>query len=655
MINVKQRANIEGLRGIAVLLVVFFHSGLKIAEGGYIGVDIFFVTSGYLITKTIVDNFDNQSFSLLQFYERRFQRIIPAAIFVIIITGSIGLIFLLPEELRDLGTSIRSALILRSNTWAANSIDYFGISTEFKPLVHLWSLSIELQFYVLFPILLSLFLYLNIRKLFLASIFIAIIALIYFATIHVSETPTKDYFSSIMRSWELLLGALLCLSNIDYYLSSKKPAISNYFPGIGLFLIFISLYIVNQNSQFPGIIALLPCLGSAMILLSGDDSETIFNSILSNKALCKIGVISYSLYLIHQPLFAYFRILNGRRTSDLESILLIAASILFSTIIWALIEKPSQHRSKKRLILTYSLIIPCWFIIMFIAHQAQNQKLTQFHLRTNVAKILNFRYDNNPRLNECRTDVGIINPTKACTYGDSKLPAAAIWGDSHVDQLVMPLAREFNKFGYSIIEFSIAGCPPILDVEPTSKTNCKKNTQAILTYLINNKKIEHIFLQAYWVGYIDDGLISKDTYKFKKIKHSFKKLVSSLTHAGKIVHIIYPTPKMKVDPPLYLARIALIYPKKTLPYVKISNADFLNQSKLSIKLLDDVSMELSVDTIQPAQALYDPKSLNFYANNFKKVYYRDDNHLSVTGASKIAPLIAQKAFGHIMKMTRNTA
>lgn len=661
MSSIKQRADIEGLRGIAVLAVVFFHSGLKFAAGGYIGVDVFFVISGYLISKSIIDSFDNQGFSLLKFYERRFRRIIPTAIAVIIITGALGLICLLPEELIELATSIHSALLLRSNILAANSIDYFGIATEFKPLIHFWSLSIELQFYLLFPILLSFFLYFNMRKLFSTSVFIMIIALLFFTTLYISNNPAKYYFSSIMRAWELLLGAMLCLSNIDDFVASKNLAIINYLPALGLLLIFISFCIVNQASHFPGSLALLPCAGGALILLvdSSRTSSLFSNSILSNRLLRAIGVISFSLYLVHQPIFAYFRILNGRKSSDLESMILIGISIIFSIIVYILIERPSQSTNKKSRATLYFFTISSWFLILIFACQTQNKELPQFNLESNVAKFLNFRYDNNPRLDECRTDQRIIDPTKACLYGDKNLPGIAIWGDSHVDQIVAALADEFNKYGYSIKEFSIAGCPPLLDIEPIGvNRNCSKNAEIILSYLIDNKKIQHVFLYAYWIGYIDDGLImpnASEANRMKSIKNSFETLVSTLTRSGKTVHLIYPVPKMKVDPPLYLARLALMYPGKKLPYIKISNTDYLNQAKRSINLLDEISREFQLNTIQPVKALYDAKSFSFYANNFENVYYRDDNHLSLTGGFKVAALIAQQAFSTSHRLTQRTA
>ena len=645
----KYRPEIEGLRGIAILAVVFFHSKIKFTSGGYIGVDVFFVLSGFLITLSIKNSIENNTFSILKFYKKRILRILPASLTVLIIAGAIGLWILFPEELNELSENIYYFLTFRANSWAKNSINYFGIAVEYKPLIHYWTLSIELQFYLIFPLIFNYFFSRQKHSLLrLICFFIFLSSFIYAATT-VGNSSINGYFSTLMRLWEFMFGVNLFLYSGMQYTKSVKLRIQNYFTGIGIFLVIISVFIFNPRSDFPGSAALIPCSGTALVLAFGN-KKTFFNKCLSTPALSFFGRISFSLYLIHQPVFAFYRIWQGRGTNPLECFLLIILSIILSTILWVTIEKPAQKKNQQFAIVKNFSFSALFIFVLIFSYKGTKQDLPQFITETNVEKYLKYRYDNNPKVKECRN---VTDPSKACIYGDPELPRVVLWGDSHADQIIVPLSQEFEKYGYSTMEFVMTGCPPILNV---SKANggggCGKYSSRILEFIKNNYEIKHVFLFSYWTGYIDDHLIVPDRNikrisEIEFIKDSFGAVIKQLLISGKKVHIIYPVPRMRVDPPLFLARRELMYPGKAHPIITLTRKEFQMQSYNAIKLIDAIVDEFNIDAIHIAQYLFDEESSTYHANDSHSVFYRDDNHLSVTGAYKIAKPIALKVFGQL--------
>ena len=650
-VDLKFRKDIDGLRGIAVLAVVLFHSGLEFASGGYIGVDVFFVISGFLITQSIQSNINKNRFSVLKFYERRILRIFPAAITVLIVTGFFGFNILFPEELKELLESIFYFLQFRSNFWASESISYFGISTEFKPLIHLWSLSIELQFYVFLPLILSPFLLRNKRN----TLIIICLALLTFsflyAHLYVGENINKGYFSSLMRVWQFALGVTLRLVIVHRNRSGMGLAFKDFLTGCGILMVVISVYIFDQRSNFPGIRALLPCIGAVLILAFGDE-RTFFGKCLSTFWLRSIGIVSFSLYLVHQPIFAYYRVINGRKLESVESVFLILVSLIVAGVLYFLIEKPFQSRSKLLKIFSHSYVFFLFSLTCIVSYKGINGDLTKHNITAEVSELLKFRYDNNPRLRECRVSNRAMVPRQACLYGDPSLPQVALWGDSHADQLVFPLSQEFNKYGHSILEFSIAGCPPIINIKsPQGHRFCSENAKVILEYLSNNDEIEHVFLHAYWIGYLDKNLIfpekedGNNLSDLELLELSFKTVLKTLIESGKKVHLIYPVPQMKVNPPLFLARNKLLAHSSNQVIIGLTQSEFETQSKQSIRFLDEAIEGLTINSIYINDFLFDTKSSKYIAVNGKSILYRDDNHLSLTGAGYISKPIALKAFG----------
>ncbi|WP_286239404.1 acyltransferase family protein [Neptuniibacter halophilus] len=622
--------------------VVFFHAGFDWAEGGYAGVDIFFVLSGFLITNSILQGVNKGQFSLFDFYTRRFFRIIPATIAVIAITFIFANYILFPEEMKDLAESALAFFQLKSNFWAANSIGYFDIGVEYKPFVHFWSLSVELQFYLVFPLLIIFVLRKGGDAISLLIFVLIFLLSLTYASISVYVDQNESYFSTVMRAWQFCLGIMVSIylnkTSWNRHISSKVILIASYV------LIVISFYFFDSESRFPGLNALLPCIATALIIILGGSEKKKENVIINS--LVYVGRTSFSIYLVHQPIFSIYRTILSRDFNLIEQILAVVISLIAGFFLFHLVEERFKYRgSLGHKVVRSTLVISLNVFLCAWAFNFYHKPSEDYIYSDQVAEFLSFRYDNNPRVAECRVSNRVINPEDACVYGGADLNKVAIWGDSHVDQLVFPLSKDLEKRGYSLVEFSIAGCPPITDIKsPSGVRRCSENSKAILAHLISNKEINYVILHAYWTGYFDKNLIF-NTSESKSIDESFRFVISSLLQAGKKVYVIDPVPNMNVNPPLYMARHARFRDTIDIAYPSLTVDEFRNQSLKAMKFLESSSFGLPVDRIDIAQMLFNSADEAYLSGKDGIIFYRDDNHLSVSGASYISDLLTTRILG----------
>ena len=342
-LNTEYRTEIDGLRALAVLPVISFHAGFDIFSGGFVGVDIFFVISGYLITTIIIKDLDNNTFSFKKFYERRARRIFPALIFVILISSIISFIFLTRSELASYFKSVVATLLFFSNFYFYKTTPYFRSESDLEPLLHTWSLSIEEQFYIIFPITLLLFHKFFKRYIFLMLIFGFAASLFICQFLALKTGGTLNFYFTFSRVWELALGAI-CAYMIIYKNLSFSIFIKNLFSIAGIILIVFSIFFFNRQTVFPSFYTLVPTIGSALIILFAS-KETLVNKILSIKFFVSIGLISYSLYLWHQPLLAFGRIFFDD-LSIIHKLILIFLAVLMSIFSYFFIETTFRDKNK---------------------------------------------------------------------------------------------------------------------------------------------------------------------------------------------------------------------------------------------------------------------------------------------------------------------
>jgi peptidoglycan/LPS O-acetylase OafA/YrhL len=358
----KYRREIDGLRALAVIPVILFHAGLQTFSGGFIGVDVFFVISGYLITSIIVYDLRQDKFSLVRFYERRARRILPALYLVMGVTSVFAYKWMLPDELKNYGQSVFATTLFSNNILLAITANYWSLKSEFKPLLHTWSLGVEEQYYVLFPLLLMLGWKLF-RKHLAAVLAVAAILSFAAASFGLFKNPDYTFYLLPTRAWEILIGALAA-----FYLIEKKAADSNYLlsellGGIGFCLIAASVFIMGRDSGYHGIFYLaVPTLGTVLIILFSSE-KTVVGKILGWGPMVGIGLISYSAYLWHQPLFSMMRVYSKERPGIAAYSILSVLTFILAYISWRFIETPCRNREKvsRKQIFSFALVLSVVF------------------------------------------------------------------------------------------------------------------------------------------------------------------------------------------------------------------------------------------------------------------------------------------------------
>ena len=370
----KYRAEIDGLRAIAVLSVIFYHAGFSFFQGGYVGVDVFFVISGFLITSIMLNELDCNSFSILHFYEKRARRILPALFFVLFVSVPFAWLILEATDLESFFKSLNAIPLFMANHFFWKDVDYFAVASELKPLIHTWSLAVEEQYYLLFPIL---FLLLgrkrNGRKYVLRTlVFLALLSLVYSQALS-SINVSKNFFLLPTRFWEIAIGSLIAFFPQGF--SNVKIIKKQFLAGFGFFLILFSIFIFTKDTPMPSLYALVPTAGTAFVILYAT-TETFVGKMLSNKMLVGVGLVSYSAYLWHQPIFAFSRYFLGQHDLGIATTgSLILLSMILAWFSWKYIEAPFRNKInfKRPLIFKLSIATSLFFIFFgFVFSKAFN-------------------------------------------------------------------------------------------------------------------------------------------------------------------------------------------------------------------------------------------------------------------------------------------
>ncbi len=360
----KYRRDIDGLRAFAVLPVILSHTGIEIFNGGFVGVDIFFVISGYLITTIILDELETGEFKIINFYERRARRILPALFVVILISTMVGYLLLMPDEYKNLGQSLVATSLFSNNILLGITSGYWDLASEFKPLLHTWSLGVEEQYYVFAPIFLLITWKLNkkIIPLILLGMFITSIL---FAIWFTSTLSGWAFYILPTRAWELAVGgitAVIIRSRLNIY--NINILLSNILSLLGFTLIIISVFIFNETTPTPSYPLLIPTLG-AVLIITFSQPKTVIYHVLSHRWMVFTGLISYSLYLWHQPVFAYLRIFSIEKPSGIDFLALIPVIFLLSYLTWRYIESPFRKKNlmDRKTIFVFSILGSFIFVI----------------------------------------------------------------------------------------------------------------------------------------------------------------------------------------------------------------------------------------------------------------------------------------------------
>ena len=464
----RYRPEIDGLRAIAVIPVIFFHAGFEWFSGGFVGVDIFFVISGYLITTIILSEMDQGKFSLANFYERRARRILPALFFVMISCIPFAWMWMSPADLDDFSQSLIAVSTFTSNFLFWKESGYFDTAVDLKPLLHTWSLAVEEQYYVLFPLFMMLIW--RIGKQWII-VLLAVIAVLSLSLAHwgAYTNPTPTFFLLPTRGWELLLGSFVAFFYNRFKYINLNPLVCQVFSLIGFILIAYAIFRYDKNTPFPSLYALAPTIGATLII-TFTTQKTLLYKVLSSRLFVFIGLISYSAYLWHQPMFAFAKHKFFPEPSSWLMVSLTVISFLFAFVTWKYIETPFRRGKavKTKQIVVFSIVCSSIFVtIGIVGHKKDGFEDYFLENRLNVEqretflllkKSLKFERVDDGACNFWNKQISteLLNRIDQCFAKHGQ--AVIVLGDSHAVNLYNIIAK--TKIYPFLIGISQGGCRP---------------------------------------------------------------------------------------------------------------------------------------------------------------------------------------------------
>ena len=558
------RPDIDGLRAIAVLAVIGFHAFPAWIRGGFVGVDVFFVISGYLISTILLTGMERGSFRFSQFYIRRIRRIFPALIVVLLACMVAGWLVLFSVEYKALGKHVAGSAAFVSNFVLWNEAGYFDKAAATKPLLHIWSLGIEEQFYIVWPLLLFV-----VWKRKAATLALLLLLLIVSFTFNVlSSDPVADFYSPLTRFWELMAGAVLAYLSLHWedlagiFRKLPRPAIqiigAGTAPGsmtcnitavVGVLLIVAAVFTVDETKKFPGWWALLPVVGTYLMIASGPHAW-INNKLLATRGLVAIGLISYPLYLWHWPLLSFIRIVNGTAPSPAAAALVILLSFALAWLTYLLVEKPLRF-GKSAPVKAAALLVVMAAIgsVGYFTYARGGFAFRNPGAEDLVAAAQDFEHAE-------EDEVALGNPSAEQTI---------LVGDSTMEQYI-PRVRELIAQGTidlkrNRIIFDVhGGCPPIPDIARDQNPACAPFVDKVLATL-DGDKVKTVALTAFWTNHLTDAeyyLRSDPSKVFLRDSEAaqdralgnFAALISHLVDAGKRVFVLLETPSSNAYDPI---------------------------------------------------------------------------------------------------------
>ncbi|KQR72927.1 acyltransferase family protein [Rhizobium sp. Leaf341] len=650
--HLQYRADLDGLRALAILPVVLFHADIPLFRGGFVGVDVFFVLSGYFMAKIILSDLAAGTFSFADFYIRRIRRIIPALFTMMAITAVFAWFRLMPQEFRYFGDSVRAAALFSANILFRQESGYFDISAEMKPLLHTWSLSMEEQFYILFPI--SLLLVFTYARRFLLHITGALILISFAACLWATgHSPEKAFFLLHFRVWELLIGALVAFAPRPAY--SERMA--TFLSAAGLAAILAAIFLYSSTTPFPGPFAAVPVLGAALVVHAGATSW-FPAGILTNRVAVFIGRISYSLYLWHWPIIVFYRYETGHHLTLSDSVLVVVLSFVCASLSWRFIEQPARYSPifrSRRLVLSLlgtTMAAAAGFGVLVTRYDGLPQRLP-----ADVFALYSATYDQSPFFApKCFTDTdgqglqtqsireGAVCPMGAPSGG---APRFIVWGDSHAAAIAPAIDAAARKAGLSGLFVARASCPPLPDAvfgPERVVERCRETLSATLS-LIERTKAPYVFLVGYWPKYVHRTELAGEGVFFNTseplllpdwsapVRDSLRATIGALTKQGTRTILVQDVPEMGVKVPEALARAKMTGESSDF---SLPLGYTLQRQKLARDMLTELARETGALIVDPFTALCDEARCHPVAAG--NILYRDGDHLSLTGAMYLAPL-----------------
>ncbi len=622
------RHDIQGLRALAILSVLLYHLAPNLLPGGFVGVDIFFVISGFVITATIRRQQYAGTFSIAGFYRKRIRRILPPLFLMMAAVLLVGWFLFPPYWYLQLAKSALATTVFGANFFFLRNTGYFDLSSTSLPLLHTWSLAVEEQFYLGFPLLLLLLQRYLPRRIVAALSLLALGSLalsIYLVHPH----PFAAFYLAPSRAWELLLGAVLALRPPPRNL---QPSLLTAASATGIALTAASFFLLQPDSPFPGVAALAPCLGAALLLYTGILPGSPLTRLLSIPPLVFVGNISYALYLWHWPILVFLRTTAPISWQANPPLLLLSAALAAfaaASLSWYLLERPLLQSPLPR--------YP-WFRLAFAASSislALTAALVLLHgipgrFPAPAQTIFATSNDFNPRRSVCEGDETHRIPyDQTCLYGaPNTTPDTAIFSDSQGAELAWALGERFTPLRRSLLGITTSACPPSTSIAGSRSPQCALHNAETLQRLITDSRIHTAILAASYRG--------RDSYTKAMLLAGLADTLRQLLAANKHVILVYPIPHQDFDPPSVLGMAWLR--REPMETLGLPTNRFLATNQEALTFLDALPSYPALTRVYPHQLLCTNGLCRVYSPQWGFLYM-DHGHLSIAGARMIAQAI----------------
>tara|TARA_B110000483_G_scaffold138076_1_gene165081 strand:- start:531 stop:2435 length:1905 start_codon:yes stop_codon:yes gene_type:complete len=625
------RAEIDGLRALAVLPVILFHAGFEWFSGGFIGVDVFFVISGYLITTIIISELAEGKFSIVNFYERRARRILPALFFVMAACLPFAWLWLPPPDLFNFGKSLVAVSTFSSNILFWWESGYFDTAAELKPLLHTWSLAVEEQYYILFPVFLMLTWRLGIKTILilLSIVFLISLGLAVWGTQYATHPKiiSGAFFLLPTRGWELLIGVFAAFY-LKHNTHLKSHTANQILSLLGFGMIAYSIIAFDKTTPFPSLYALIPTIGTGLLILCAVP-KTFVHRLLSLKYIVGIGLISYSAYLWHQPLLAFARHTVVDDVAELYLIILCITSLLMAWLSWRFVEKPFRNRiqTSRKFIFTFAVTGMIIFTSIGIYIQQKNGFFDYFVEQNSEITYGDIGHDefhkyikenyvpcsDKELYEKAEYWYGLIR----CQQSSNNNPTVAVFGDSHAEHLFLGLDAHSD---YEYIYLNRTG----------DAFSEEESHQYLIDYIINNKEIKTVIYSIYW--HVKYARLGESALKDKLLN-----TINLFTNANKNLILVADVPDFMFD-----AKSCYFVAKfnKEKTKCEISFSKFQAQRKY-LPLLKKIALDFNLELIDPSILFCDDQKCSMLRG--QTILYRDDNHLNLPASRFVGEFIVRNS------------
>jgi len=650
----KYRAEIDGLRALAVLPVILFHAGFEWFSGGFVGVDVFFVISGYLITTIIISEMAESKFSIVNFYERRARRILPALFFVMAACLPFAWLWLTPTDLKDFGQSLAAVSTFSSNILFWWESGYFDTAAELKPLLHTWSLAVEEQYYILFPVFLMLTWRLGIKTILILLSIVFLISL-GVAVWGAYNTISAAFYLLPTRGWELLIGVFAAFY-LKYNTHLKSHAVNQMLSLLGFGMIAYSIIAFDKTTPFPSLYALIPTIGTGLLILCAVP-KTFVHRLLSLKYIVGIGLISYSAYLWHQPLLAFAKLRELVELSELHLIILCIISFLMAWFTWRFVEKPFRSRTNISRSFIFRFSIIGTFIFSLIG--------TYFHFSNGALNRLSDEEQNSLQSMRRSAEENCKDEMIRCLENmrNKNNKSLLLIGDSNADHFSVGLRELAEGRSYNYVQLTLGGCMPLAKFYRLDRSNqindrCISYNKTLLKNINDlSNRIDVVVVSSAWLIYfygknplrgVSDGVnfgseneVQLSLDGINEIPSEQKREVFSKYMDDMFSLLAEKSTKVVVVGPL---PPAIINSQRTLgvpSVVEILSEQYFTSVASFNTLLKEKIARFDFEYVDIANELC---SLKFCkVSDDGMFFYSDDTHLSDYGQSTIMmPLIRQK-------------